>query len=61
MEKKYILKIYYNTITGEISHLSERFSDCDEYRLVVDDKEVSIPEDMQEYLSKVNSCDIGVS
>jgi len=61
MIKKYVLKIYYNTDTEEITHLSEQFSDCDEYRLVVNDEEVTIPEDMQECLSKVNSDEIGVS
>ena len=61
MLKKYVLKIYYNDETHEIEHLSEQFSDCDEYKMMVDDKIIDIPEDMQEYLSKVNSDDIGIS
>lgn len=61
MLKKYVLKIYYDDETHEIEHLSEQFSDCDEYKMMVDDKIIDIPEDMQEYLSKVNSDDIGIS
>lgn len=61
MVKKYVLKIYYNTDTEEIIRLSEQFSDCDEYKLMVDDEEITIPEEMQECLSKVNSDEIGVS
>ena len=59
--KKYVLKIYYDSKTDEIEHLSERFSDCDKYRLVIDDIEVDIPEDMQDYIDDIDLGDIGVS
>jgi len=59
--KKYVLKVYYDPETDEIMHLSERFSDCDEYRLIVDDKEVAMPEDMRDYIEDLDLDDIGVS
>ena len=61
MKKEYTLKIIYDPKNDEIEHLSEQFSDCDEYKMVVDDKVVDIPEEMQEYLLKVDSDDIGIS
>ena len=61
MLKKYELKIYYDTSNDEIVHLSEHFTDCDEYKLVVNDEEITIPRDMQDCLNKINSDDIGVS
>ena len=59
--KKYELRIFYNTDTDEIVHLSERFTDCDEYKLLVDNIEVDIPEDMQEYIRDLDLDDVGVS
>tara|TARA_R100000781_G_scaffold74640_1_gene46474 strand:+ start:834 stop:1022 length:189 start_codon:yes stop_codon:yes gene_type:complete len=59
--KKYVLRVYYDSTKGEIVHLSEQFSDEDEYKLIVDDEELDIPSDMQEFLNVINSDDIGVS
>ena len=59
--KKYVLKIYYDPETDKIKHLSEEFSDCDIYKLVVDDVELDMPEEMQEYISNLDLDDIGVS
>ena len=61
MVKKYILRIYYNTVTDEIVELSEQFSDCDEYRLVVNNKELEVPEEMKKYLNDMLNDDIAVS
>ena len=41
--KKYILKIYYDSDTQEILHLSEQFSDEDVCKLVIDNEEHEIP------------------
>ena len=59
--KKYELRVFYDPDTDEILHLSERFTDCDEYKLLVDDKEVDIPNDMQEYIKDLDLDDVGVS
>ena len=59
--KKYELKIYYDTCSDKILHLSERFTDCDEYKLIIDDKEIAVPGDMQDYISNLDLDDIGVS
>ena len=59
--KKYVLRVYYDSTKGEIVHLSEQFSDEDEYKLIVDDEELDIPSDKQEFLNVINSDDIGVS
>ena len=59
--KKYVLKVFYEPDTDEIVHLSESFSDCDEYKLVVDDREISIPRDMQDYIRDLDLDDVGVS
>tara|TARA_R100000458_G_scaffold49788_1_gene49587 strand:- start:376 stop:564 length:189 start_codon:yes stop_codon:yes gene_type:complete len=59
--KKYELHIFYDPDTDEIVHLSEKFSDCDEYRMLVDDEEVEIPKEMQEYIKNLDLDDIGVS
>tara|TARA_R100000781_G_scaffold114439_1_gene85240 strand:+ start:63 stop:251 length:189 start_codon:yes stop_codon:yes gene_type:complete len=59
--KKYELQIFYDPDTDEIVHLSERFTDCDEWRMLVDDVEVAIPEEMQEYIKNLDLDDIGVS
>ena len=59
--KKYILQIFYDPKKGEIIHLSEAFSDADEYKLVIDDEEHDIPKDMEDYLNTIDSTDIGVS
>ena len=59
--KKYVLQIFYDTDTDEIVHLSERFSDCDEYKMLVDDKEVEIPKEMQDYIKDLDLDDIGLS
>ena len=59
--KKYVLKIFYDPITDEIMHLSEQFSDCDQYKLIVNDEEIDVPEEMQEYLEDLDLDDMGVS
>jgi len=59
--KKYILQIFYDPKKGEIVHLSEAFSDADEYKIVVDDEEVDVPEEMEKYLDIIGNTDIGVS
>tara|TARA_R100000234_G_scaffold36847_1_gene21839 strand:- start:11676 stop:11864 length:189 start_codon:yes stop_codon:yes gene_type:complete len=59
--KKYVLRVYYDSTKGEIVHLSEQFSDEDEYKLIVDDEELDIPSEMQDFLNVINSDDIGVS
>lgn len=59
--KKYILQIFYDPKKGEIVHLSEAFSDADEYKIVIDDEEVDVPEEMEKYLDIIGNTDIGVS
>tara|TARA_R110002020_G_scaffold39561_1_gene117429 strand:- start:315 stop:503 length:189 start_codon:yes stop_codon:yes gene_type:complete len=59
--KKYVLRVYYDSTKGEIVHLSEQFSDEDEYKLIVDDEELEMPSEMKEFLNVINSDDIGVS
>ena len=47
--------------TDEIVELSEQFSDCDEQRLVVNNKELEVPEEMKKYLNDMLNDDIAVS
>ncbi len=60
MLKKYELMIYYDTDSQEIIELKESFSDCDVCVMIVDDKEVEIPEEMQKEMRKIDIGDIGV-
>ena len=53
--------VYYDTESEEVVHLSEYFSDCDEYKMVINDKEITVPSDMQDYISKLDLDDMGVS
>ena len=59
--KKYELVVYYDTESEEVVHLSEYFSDCDEYKMIINNKEITVPSDMQDYISKLDLDDMGVS
>jgi len=59
--KKYILQIFYDPKKGEIVHLSEAFSDADEYKIIIDDEEHDVPEEMEDYLSIIDNTEMGIS
>ena len=60
MLKKYELKIYYDTDTHEILELKESFTDCDICVMIIEDKEVEVPEEMQKEMRKIDGEEIGI-
>ena len=58
--KKYSLKIIYNVNTGEITHLSESFSDVNKVNLEVYGEVIEIPLEMQEMIEEMCEDILGV-
>ena len=59
--KKYSLRIKYDSSTGEITHLSESFSDLDRVTFEVDGVMIDVPEEMQIMINKIAEDNLGVS
>ena len=59
--KKYNLKIVYDINTGEVTHLSESFSDLDKVNFEVDGRIIAVPEEMQVMINEIAEDILGIS